>query len=116
MPTFKDKVRLQKDKLRFQKEVSVEKALVEFLQQRQVDDQEYEIRLFLENQGVDFDQEKMGVESDLENQLPENAPSQEKEEGRLDLWSQVLFLNSPEDQVTQWYQQVKQGQPLESLT
>ncbi len=115
MPTFKDKARLQRDKLRFQKEVVVEKALEEFLQRREKGVQDYEIRLCLESQGVDFEQEKMGVESDLENQLEENAPLQEREEGRLELWSQVLFLNSHEDQVNQWYEQAKKGEPLESL-
>jgi len=115
MPTFKDKAQLQRDKLRFRKESQAEQLLVEFLQSREKPEQEYEIKLFLEERGARYDMEKEQVREDLRDQLQENANPEEREEARLDLWSQIIYLHSSSEQKQFWVQKAREKEPLESL-
>jgi len=99
----------------FQKEDQVKDLLVNFLKVRERSVQDYELRLCLEDQGVRFDLEEDRVKSDLQNQLPEGANSREREEGRLELWSQVLWENVQADLRDRWYLVAKSKEELESL-
>ena len=116
MPTFSQKSQIQRDKLLFQKEDMVQELLLNFLKSRgNKASQDYEIRLCLEDQGVRFDLAEEDVCENLRDQLPEDASPEEKEEGRLELWSQVLYHNALGELKDHWYEKAKAGEELESL-